>query len=60
MVSGAVTSPKEFSKIDSGEAKLTIILEKSLVLFVFLDIIIQIIISLLFLMLGLLIREPVR
>ena len=53
MVSGAVTSPKEFSKIDSGEAKLTIILEKSLDLVVFFDIIFQIVISLLFLVLGL-------
>jgi len=35
MVSGWVTSPLELSKIDSGEAKLMVTLEKSLLSFLF-------------------------
>jgi hypothetical protein len=36
MVSGWVTSPFELSRIDSGEAKLMVTLEKSLLSFLFL------------------------
>src|SRR6187549_2098463 len=35
MVSGCVTSPCELSRIDSGEARLMVIFEKSLLIFLF-------------------------